>query len=132
LQEKAHIAKLPGSRTCENGLSSASIHDIWRAFALAPYRFETFELSKDPLLIEKVREIVDFDARNSFTDFNGDGTPRAAAPFHQNEFGGVIGGPVRIPLFYDGGTRPSFSLAMRDGATASRRTVSTLCRPRRS
>jgi len=81
LQEKAHIAKLPGSRTCENGLSSASIHDIWRAFALAPHRFETFELSKDQLLIEKVSEIVHFDARNSFTDFNGDGHSEGCGAF---------------------------------------------------
>jgi hypothetical protein len=50
----------------------------------------------------------DFDARNSFTDFNGDGTPRAAAPFHQNEFGGVIGGPVRIPHLYDGRDKTFF------------------------
>ncbi len=55
-----------------------------------------------------MREIVDFDARNSFTDFNGDGTPRAAAPFHQNEFGGVIGGPVRIPHFYNGKDKTFF------------------------
>jgi transposase len=31
---------------------------IWRAFALQPHRSETFKLSKDPLFIEKVRDIV--------------------------------------------------------------------------
>ena len=31
---------------------------IWRAFGLQPHRTETFKLSTDPLLIEKVRDIV--------------------------------------------------------------------------
>src|SRR4030095_13748880 len=41
-----------------SGLSRSSINRIWRAFALAPHRSETFKLSKDPLFIEKVRDIV--------------------------------------------------------------------------
>jgi len=41
-----------------SGLSSTTIHRIWRAFALKPHRSETFKLSKDPLFIEKVRDIV--------------------------------------------------------------------------
>jgi transposase len=41
-----------------SGLSRSSIHRIWRAFALRPHRTETFKLSKDPLFIEKVRDIV--------------------------------------------------------------------------
>ena len=40
------------------GLSRSSINRIWRAFALAPHRTETFKLSKDPLFVEKVRDIV--------------------------------------------------------------------------
>jgi transposase len=40
------------------GLSHMSVQRIWRAFALAPHRSETFKLSKDPLFIEKVRDIV--------------------------------------------------------------------------
>jgi transposase len=40
------------------GLSRTSVHRIWRAFALAPHRTETFKLSTDPLFIEKVRDIV--------------------------------------------------------------------------
>jgi transposase len=40
------------------GFSRASIHRIWRAFALAPHRAETFKLSRDPLFIDKVRDIV--------------------------------------------------------------------------
>src|SRR5258707_1610485 len=42
--------------TC--GLSRNSIHRVWRAFALAPHRSETFKLSKDPLFIDNVRDIV--------------------------------------------------------------------------
>ena len=41
-----------------SGLSHSSVNRIWRAFALAPHRSETFKLSKDPLFIEKVRDIV--------------------------------------------------------------------------
>lgn len=44
------------ARAC--GLSQSSISRIWRAFSLAPHRSETFKLSKDPLFIEKVRDIV--------------------------------------------------------------------------
>ena len=40
------------------GLSRSSVHRIWRAFALQPHRSETFKLSKDPLFIDKVRDIV--------------------------------------------------------------------------
>jgi transposase len=41
-----------------SGFSRSSINRIWRAFALAPHRTETFKLSTDPLFIEKVRDIV--------------------------------------------------------------------------
>jgi transposase len=40
------------------GLSRTSISRIWRAFGLQPHRSETFKLSKDPRLVEKVRDIV--------------------------------------------------------------------------
>ncbi len=40
------------------GLSQSTISRIWRAFSLAPHRCETFRLSRDPLFIEKVRDIV--------------------------------------------------------------------------
>src|SRR5207247_1589571 len=39
-------------------LSQTAVSRIWRAFALQPHRVETFKLSKDPLFIEKVRDIV--------------------------------------------------------------------------
>ncbi len=40
------------------GLTQSAVSRIWRAFALQPHRSETFKLSKDPLFIEKVRDIV--------------------------------------------------------------------------
>jgi len=40
------------------GLTQSAVSRIWRAFALQPHRTETFKLSKDPLFIEKVRDIV--------------------------------------------------------------------------
>jgi hypothetical protein len=40
------------------GLSHMTISRIWRAFGLKPHRTETFKLSPDPWLIEKVRDIV--------------------------------------------------------------------------
>src|SRR5207245_1294787 len=41
-----------------SGLSQTAISRIWRAFALRPHRVDTFKLSKDPLFIEKVRDIL--------------------------------------------------------------------------
>jgi transposase len=41
-----------------SGMSRSTVNRIWRAFGLQPHRSETFKLSKDPLLIEKVRDIV--------------------------------------------------------------------------
>lgn len=40
------------------GVSQSTVSRIWRAFALQPHRTETFKLSRDPLFIEKVRDIV--------------------------------------------------------------------------
>jgi transposase len=40
------------------GISPTTVHRIWRAFSLQPHRSETFKLSKDPLFVEKVRDIV--------------------------------------------------------------------------
>jgi transposase len=40
------------------GLSQSSVSRIWRAFGLKPHRTETFQLSKDPQLVQKVRDIV--------------------------------------------------------------------------
>ena len=40
------------------GVSTSTVHRIWRAFALQPHRSETFKLSTDPLFVDKVRDIV--------------------------------------------------------------------------
>ena len=40
------------------GLSRMTISRIWHAFGLQPHRADTFKLSPDPLLIEKVRDIA--------------------------------------------------------------------------
>ena len=40
------------------GISPASVHRIWRAFGLQPWRTEEFKISPDPLLIDKVRDVV--------------------------------------------------------------------------
>jgi transposase len=40
------------------GLSHSTIGRVWRAFGLQPHRSEVFRLSQDPLLVEKVRDIV--------------------------------------------------------------------------
>jgi len=40
------------------GMSQTAVTRIWRAFALQPHRSETFKLSKDPLFVDKVRDIV--------------------------------------------------------------------------
>src|ERR1700687_1338477 len=43
------------------GLSQSTVSGIWRAFGLRPHRSETFQLSNDPLLVDKVRDIVGLD-----------------------------------------------------------------------
>ena len=40
------------------GLNQTAVSRIWRAFALQPHRVEHFKLSKDPLFVDKVRDIV--------------------------------------------------------------------------
>jgi transposase len=40
------------------GLNQTAISRIWRAFALRPHRQESFKLSRDPLFLDKVRDVV--------------------------------------------------------------------------
>lgn len=40
------------------GLGRTTIGRIWNTFGLQPHRTETFVLSKDPLLVEKIRDVV--------------------------------------------------------------------------
>lgn len=39
-------------------LSHSTVGRIWRAFGLQPHRSETFKLSRDPLFVEKTRDVV--------------------------------------------------------------------------
>lgn len=41
-----------------SGMTVSAVGRIWRAFGLKPHRVDTFKLSRDPLFIEKVRDIV--------------------------------------------------------------------------
>jgi transposase len=40
------------------GISPSSVHRIWRTFGLQPWRTETFKISPDPLLTDKIRDVV--------------------------------------------------------------------------
>ncbi|MFE0063021.1 IS630 family transposase [Streptomyces sp. NPDC059003] len=46
------------SMAAATGMSQSAVSRIWRAFALAPHRAESFKLSTDPLFIDKVRDVV--------------------------------------------------------------------------
>ena len=48
---KRELAKLVG-------ISPTSVHRIWRAFGLQPWRTEDFKISPDPLLIDKIRDVI--------------------------------------------------------------------------
>jgi transposase len=55
-RDATHWSTRSLARQC--GLSRSTVSRIWRAFSLQPHRSETFKLSKDPLFIDKVRDIV--------------------------------------------------------------------------
>jgi len=46
------------SLAAEVGLTQTAVSRIWRAFGLQPHRQETWKLSRDPLFIDKVRDVV--------------------------------------------------------------------------
>jgi transposase len=46
------------SMAAELGLSQSAVSRIWRAFGLQPHRQDAWKLSKDPLFIDKVRDVV--------------------------------------------------------------------------
>ncbi|WP_437035527.1 IS630 family transposase [Streptomyces sp. enrichment culture] len=60
LEEKAKNATHWSTRSmaAATGMSQSAISRIWRAFALAPHRSQTFKPSTDPLFIDKVRDVV--------------------------------------------------------------------------
>src|SRR5438034_8670975 len=55
-RDATHWSTRAMARRC--GLGQRAVSRIWRAFSLRPHRAKTFKLSKDPLFIEKVRDIV--------------------------------------------------------------------------
>ncbi len=40
------------------GMTQSAVSRIWRAFGLKPHRVDTFKISKDPLFVDKVRDVV--------------------------------------------------------------------------
>jgi len=42
----------------EVGLTQTAVHRIWKAFGLQPHRQQSWKLSKDPLFVAKVRDVV--------------------------------------------------------------------------
>jgi transposase len=46
------------SMAAEVGLTQNAVLRIWHAFGLQPHRQETFKLSKDPLFVERVHDVV--------------------------------------------------------------------------
>jgi transposase len=46
------------SMAAEVGLTQNAVLRIWQAFGLQPHRQQTWKLSKDPLFVEKVRDVV--------------------------------------------------------------------------
>jgi transposase len=39
-------------------MSQSTVSRVWRAFGLAPHKVDTWKLSKDPLFVDKVRDVV--------------------------------------------------------------------------
>lgn len=60
LQEKPSNATHWSTRTLATvvGLSPASIQRIWKAHGLKPHLVRTFKLSRDPLFVEKLQDVV--------------------------------------------------------------------------
>jgi transposase len=60
LESKPHARTHWSSRLMakESGVSEHSVQRIWHAFGLKPHLVKSFKLSKDPMFVEKVRDIV--------------------------------------------------------------------------
>jgi transposase len=46
------------SMAAEVGLTQSAVSRIWRAFGLQPHRQDSWKLSKDPLFVDKVKDVV--------------------------------------------------------------------------
>jgi transposase len=104
------------SMAAATGYSQSSISRIWRAFALAPHRSETFKLSTDPLFIEKVRDIVGL-----YLAPPARAHPRLGAPWHDEPVRrprrGDRPGDRRVPPAPPGGRIPRLPRPDRDGGS---------------
>ena len=40
------------------GMSQSTVSRVWRAFGLAPHKVDSWKLSRDPLFVDKVRDVV--------------------------------------------------------------------------
>jgi len=47
------------------GISVSSVHRIWRAHGLAPYRVRQFKLSSDPQFVAKLKDVVGLTRRRT-------------------------------------------------------------------
>lgn len=46
------------SLAAQIGMTQSAVSRIWRAFGLKPHKVDTFKISKDPLFVDKVRDVV--------------------------------------------------------------------------
>ena len=46
------------SLAAKHGISHTTVREIWRAFGLKPWREDSFKVSPDPDLVEKIRDLV--------------------------------------------------------------------------
>jgi transposase len=46
------------SLAAKHGISHQTVAEIWRAFGLKPWRADSFKVSPDPQLVEKIRDLV--------------------------------------------------------------------------
>src|ERR1039458_3795939 len=46
------------SLAAKHGISHTTVREIWRSFGLKPWRADSFKVSPDPDLVEKIRDLV--------------------------------------------------------------------------
>ncbi|GAA5169437.1 hypothetical protein GCM10023214_46470 [Amycolatopsis dongchuanensis] len=46
------------SLAARTGMTQSAVSRIWRTFGLKPHQVDTFKISKDPLFVDKVRDVV--------------------------------------------------------------------------
>src|SRR5215210_6091622 len=56
--EIAERLEIKRAMAAELGLTQTAVSRIWRAFGLQPHRQDTFKLSRDPLFVDKIHDVV--------------------------------------------------------------------------